>query len=82
MKKMKFRVLSGYHFDKDGEHGPGDIIETEVDLTRRFANKFERVYEELDDEGEVATDGVEAIKSEGQEPANQIPPRATARRSR
>lgn len=47
---MKFRVIDGKHLDaptkekEDGIYRKGDIIETDVDLSAKFKNKFERVF--------------------------------------
>lgn len=40
----RYRLLSGLHADGKQVYEPGDIVESGIDLTSRFANKFERVY--------------------------------------
>lgn len=42
---MKFKVLGGRHHEGKKVYHKGDIIEADTDLTKRFRNKFERVYE-------------------------------------
>jgi hypothetical protein len=42
--KMKFRQLGGYHFQGDVKFGPGDIVESDDDLSAIHGlSKFERV---------------------------------------
>jgi hypothetical protein len=42
--KMKFRQLGGYHIQGDVKYGPGDIVESDDDLSAiHGSSKFERV---------------------------------------
>lgn len=41
----KFQVLSGKHVENDRVFKPGDVVESNSDLDKKFANKFQRVME-------------------------------------
>lgn len=47
---MRFRVKGGNHVEGTGDslktYQKGDVIETDVDLSKKFKDKFERVFEE------------------------------------
>lgn len=46
---MKFRVLDGKHAHGNKTYKKGEIIESAVDLTEIFKNKFERVYPNIEE---------------------------------
>ena len=56
-KIKKYRVLRGLHTSgstRDGTnkiYEQGDTVESETNLVERFINKFERVYDDPDDDG-------------------------------
>ena len=61
---MKFRVLAGRHYDGDKVYKEGDVIDTPIELDKRFANKFERIQTPIEDKhtspDESGGDGVES----------------------
>lgn len=44
---MKFRVIGGHHYQGNPpkRYGPGDVVESNIDLATVLKNKFERVHE-------------------------------------
>lgn len=45
-EKRKYKVIAGTHHDGEKEYGPGEIVESDEDLTKKWVNKFARYYEE------------------------------------
>lgn len=76
----KYRLLSGLHDDGKRLYEPGDIVESDIDLPGRFANKFERVYP-ADDTADTSPE-VEDHDSPEPELAGVPQGKAAARRGR
>lgn len=58
-EKKRFRLLGGIHQEGSYRNGTskvyekGDIIESDLDLDKKFVNKFQRIY------GDEPTDGLD-----------------------